>query len=69
MPVCRHSRYAGMDYVNHWIPACAGMTEEAGGLVFDRHDKGAVGMATHLFSPGRQYSLPVAGRRKLACIL
>ena len=24
MPVCRHSRYAGMDYVNHWIPACAG---------------------------------------------
>ena len=21
-----HARYAGMDYVNHWIPACAGTT-------------------------------------------
>ena len=24
-----HSRYAGMYKINHWIPACAGMTEEA----------------------------------------
>ena len=24
--VCCHSRYAGMDCLNHWIPACAGMT-------------------------------------------
>ena len=24
-----HSRYAGMDCLNHWIPACAGMTEVA----------------------------------------
>ena len=23
---CCHSRYAGMDCLNHWIPACAGMT-------------------------------------------
>ena len=29
-PACScHSRTAGMDYVNHWIPACAGMTEGA----------------------------------------
>ena len=26
-PLNWHSRSAGMDYVNHWIPACAGMTE------------------------------------------
>ena len=24
--VCSHSRYAGMAFLNHWIPACAGMT-------------------------------------------
>ena len=23
---CGHSRHAGMNYINHWIPACAGMT-------------------------------------------
>ena len=25
---CGHSRQAGMDCLNHWIPACAGMTTE-----------------------------------------
>ena len=34
----RHSRFAGMDYINHWIPAFAGMTEVDSGL--RRNDNG-----------------------------
>ena len=42
--------YAGMDYVNHWIPACAGMTG-GWGQALGKHGKGVVEMATHLFPP------------------
>ena len=36
VPVCRHSRSAGMAYLNHWIPACAclqqaGWNDDGGG--------------------------------------
>ena len=52
---CRHSKFcqmarpvvipacAGMDFVNHWIPAFAGMTEEGCSQVFVRNGKGLSG--------------------------
>ena len=46
-----HSRFAGMDCLNHWIPACAGMTEEAEGQELGRGSKRAVGIATIPFPP------------------
>ena len=57
-----HSRYAEMDYLNHWIPACAGMTRgfdsslhqnDEGGWdqEFIRNGEGVIGITTHLLSP------------------
>ena len=38
-----HSRSAGMDFLNHWIPACAGMTAGAGVGIFSGMAKGLSG--------------------------
>ena len=46
---CCHSRSAGMACLNHWIPACAGMTAGAAGQELGRHGKGTVGIATNPF--------------------
>ena len=46
-----HSRFAGMDYVNHWIPAFAGMTEGAG-------VRNSVGMAEGLSGWRLTHSCP-----------
>ena len=56
-----HSRYAGMTYFNHWIPACAGMT--AGVEVRNSAEiaKGLSGWRQTYFGPRRHSSLPASG--------
>ena len=53
-----HSRLAGMAYLNHWIPACAGMTEGAGGRHSADMAKELSGWRQTLFRP-----LPLFQRR------
>ena len=72
--MCGHSRYAGMYWINHWIPrpafqtrlyhlhpcrrACAGMTEEMD-FGFRRAVPGIL---------GGLFLSPLSFQRKLACI-
>ena len=52
-----------MAYLNHWIPACAGMTVGAGGQELGRHGKGVVGMATNPLRPPPSFQRRLESRK------
>ena len=51
-----HSRYTGMACLNHWIPACAGMTERAAIRHLPDMAEGLSGWRQAHFNPRRHSS-------------